>query len=277
MTMLSPRGIPILMYHEVCDQHADESLLKKLRSTYIVTKKQFAEQMEAIKQLGFKPIGTNDLLNQMSNSSKPRDKHIVITFDDGFAGNFDHALPILSDFGFPAIFFVTTAFVGKQNMLTWDQIEQMQRAGMSIDSHGVNHYLLSKLSNAEMATELEVSKKIIEQRLGSQVRLVAFPGGSFDGLVTQEVVRARYDGACTSIYGFNPYGSNLYKLRRIMAGSELTATAFKRLIAGEPAVHLKLVIRRSLLASARGVLGDNLYSKLYNRIFGLAKYNGQGL
>ena len=42
---------------------------------------------------------------------------LLITFDDGYRSTFTNGLPILEDFGFPAIIFVTTSSVDNRNIL----------------------------------------------------------------------------------------------------------------------------------------------------------------
>jgi peptidoglycan/xylan/chitin deacetylase (PgdA/CDA1 family) len=37
--------------------------------------------------------------------------HVVLTFDDGYLGNYDHALPVLVEERVPAVVFVTTGFL----------------------------------------------------------------------------------------------------------------------------------------------------------------------
>jgi peptidoglycan/xylan/chitin deacetylase (PgdA/CDA1 family) len=49
---------------------------------------------------------------------------VLITFDDGYANNHRHALPILRRFGAAAVFFITSRFVGdRRNRLWYDRLD----------------------------------------------------------------------------------------------------------------------------------------------------------
>lgn len=37
---------------------------------------------------------------------------VVVTFDDGYANNFHHALPVLQQFSVPATIFLATSYLG---------------------------------------------------------------------------------------------------------------------------------------------------------------------
>jgi peptidoglycan/xylan/chitin deacetylase (PgdA/CDA1 family) len=47
---------------------------------------------------------------------------VHVTFDDGYADNFEHALPILSRHSIPATFFLTTGPIDRRDLLWWDEL-----------------------------------------------------------------------------------------------------------------------------------------------------------
>jgi peptidoglycan/xylan/chitin deacetylase (PgdA/CDA1 family) len=66
-----------------------------------------------------------------------------------------------------------------QELMTWEQIREVSRCGISIGSHTHTHPVLSRLGVAEQREELRVSKEILERELGKPVRSIAYPfGGS---------------------------------------------------------------------------------------------------
>jgi peptidoglycan/xylan/chitin deacetylase (PgdA/CDA1 family) len=66
-----------------------------------------------------------------------------------------------------------------RELMTWEQIREVSRCGISIGSHTHTHPVLSKLGLEEQREELRVSKKILEREVGKPVRSIAYPfGGS---------------------------------------------------------------------------------------------------
>jgi peptidoglycan/xylan/chitin deacetylase (PgdA/CDA1 family) len=57
------------------------------------------------------------------NSGAPLRSIAAITFDDAYAGVFDHALPILERLGLPATVFVVGEAVGRRDEFWWDRPE----------------------------------------------------------------------------------------------------------------------------------------------------------
>lgn len=63
--------------------------------------------------------------------------------------------------------------------LTWAQIEEMHRAGITIGSHTEHHISLPAESVETVIAELEGSKRAIESHTGARVEHFAYPGGQF--------------------------------------------------------------------------------------------------
>src|SRR5262249_49875913 len=47
---------------------------------------------------------------------------VVVTFDDGYRDNYEHAWPILCTYGIPATFFVVTGALDRQLRLWWEEV-----------------------------------------------------------------------------------------------------------------------------------------------------------
>src|ERR1044071_9861840 len=122
----------------------------------------FAEQMKILCDAGVKVISLSDVAEPIGTYSN-RANEVVITFDDGFRNVYEHALPILQTYGFPATVFLVTDYCEKANswpgqtirmdaepLLRWREIQEMSRAGISFGSHTRTHPNLKKLSIQEV-------------------------------------------------------------------------------------------------------------------------------
>ena len=91
---------------------------------------------------------------------------MVITFDDGFADNHRHALPILRAHGFPATVFVVSGAIGAtaswpgdaalldRPLLSASQLQEMRAAGIEIGAHTRTHPSLLALGPSAQEAEL---------------------------------------------------------------------------------------------------------------------------
>jgi peptidoglycan/xylan/chitin deacetylase (PgdA/CDA1 family) len=90
-------GSRILIYHGVCTR--DHTRFNSL----FVTKEIFEKQLRLIKRF-FHPLSLDDFYAEKFHTEK---FNICLTFDDGFANNYRHVLPLLEQYQVPATFFVT--------------------------------------------------------------------------------------------------------------------------------------------------------------------------
>jgi peptidoglycan/xylan/chitin deacetylase (PgdA/CDA1 family) len=76
--------------------------------------------------------------------------------------------------------------------LTWEMLDRIQRAGMTIGSHTRTHVLMTNESQPRVADEVTGSRNEIETRLGTGVRHFAYPSGRFDPASVDAVANAGY-------------------------------------------------------------------------------------
>jgi peptidoglycan/xylan/chitin deacetylase (PgdA/CDA1 family) len=76
--------------------------------------------------------------------------------------------------------------------LTWEMLDSIHRAGMTVGSHTKTHVMLTNESRPRVADEVRGSKEAIESRLGTAVRHFAYPSGKFNTASVKAVAKAGY-------------------------------------------------------------------------------------
>jgi peptidoglycan/xylan/chitin deacetylase (PgdA/CDA1 family) len=175
----NPGRIPILMYHSISDREADG------RHPYFDTRtspRVFEQHMKLLRDLNYSVISPATVVAKFDKKDMENRKCAVITFDDGFRDFYTNAFPILTKYGFTATMYLPTAYIQQQNQsfkgmncLSWNEVRELQRAGMQFGSHTVTHPVLKQISHSELETELRRSKQTIEQELGDAVTSFAYP------------------------------------------------------------------------------------------------------
>jgi peptidoglycan/xylan/chitin deacetylase (PgdA/CDA1 family) len=156
---------------------------------------------------------------------------LVITFDDGYLGNYEIAVPILQKLGIPATFFVVSGFIGSMTVpwwdrdlpqhpgwMTWDQLRSMARAGFEIGGHTRTHVDLGKVAGSEATDEIVGCRADLERELGVVPQHFAYPYGQRDNLLEsnrQRVIEAGFR-SCVSCYGgLVPARTDAFHLQRV--------------------------------------------------------------
>jgi len=159
--------------------------------------------MGFLKHGGYKSISPCRVLD---NEYKAPAKPVLITFDDGYEGIHAHACPILKEYSYTAIIFVTTGYIGKYNdwdaspgprfrHLCWSHIKEMAKDGIWFGSHGINHRFLTRQGKSAARYEIEDSKKELEDGLGQPIRFFSYPYGDYDERIMNLVQEAGYEAA----------------------------------------------------------------------------------
>lgn len=285
---LSPAGpgarLSILIFHRVLEQ--PDPLFPGE-----ATVQTFDMQMALLKSI-FNVLPLPEAITRLKAGTLPA-RAAAITFDDGYADNYTHALPILQKHGLHATFFIATAYLNGGRMfndtviesirrtpllkldlsdldlgihelgsfpakakaigeilpkikylhpnkredtaaefsiragvehlpddlmMTTAQLQGMHAAGMEIGGHTHRHPILAKLTAAEAQTEIAQGKKLLEEMLGTRVRLFAYPNGKpgTDYLPQQaEIVRELgFEAAVSTERGASTISSHMHQLPR---------------------------------------------------------------
>jgi peptidoglycan/xylan/chitin deacetylase (PgdA/CDA1 family) len=127
----------ILFYHRIAAHCPDPHLL-------CVTPEHLAEHLEIIRN-HYQMISLRALREALFSRRLPH-RAVVVTFDDGYADNAWHAVPLLRRHGLPATIFVTSGYVGSQSEMISDTLERilLRRetlpSGLTLDIGAASHH-----------------------------------------------------------------------------------------------------------------------------------------
>jgi len=249
---LIPMKIPILIYHNVASANKMATLPGN-EQYYCLEWGKFEDQVRFLEKEGYATITLQD---PESDAPKP----IMLTFDDGLESHFD-CYRLLRKHKFAGVFFVVTDFIGKPGHLTWDQIEEMHRQGMSIQSHTCSHPIMTALPADRLRHELEISRLVLESTLHQTIKAVSIPQGFANKDVTRMAVECGYRYVFTSNPGIARLGDG-YAVDRLTVFNRITLPQFKRLARMSRIEILKQVWYKKLLAFPKALLGADNYHRI---------------
>lgn len=227
------QGRFVLMFHSITEKHYSE-LAQGVQTGLTVS--ELDQILQWVKQ-------HFNLLKPSQFLCSDR-QGILLTFDDGMANNYIHALPILERYEAPAIFFISTQHVlnprdwlpytRKKAQFQWKSRKEVPKKwsqelfnGMSeqevaacaahplitIGSHTVSHPFLTQCEPMAVERELVESRHQLENLTAQVVDLFAYPTGDYNRSVAESVREAGYRAA----FAVRSYGVNmpLYEIPRV--------------------------------------------------------------
>ena len=160
----APGGVLFLFYHDMqaSERAAFEAQIRHLRDIGDIV-----SPADAVKIL----MG--------GNARTTNERHICLTFDDGYRGAFEHAFPILASENVPAAFFVVAGWIdeARPGIIGWEDCRTLAAGGMEIGSHSISHRRLAQLDEAEAAREFVASRTRVEAETGRACVHFACPFG----------------------------------------------------------------------------------------------------
>lgn len=233
-----PGRIPVLMYHRIGEVCA------AAEARYCVTPERFASHMFALAKHGLRACPIDDFAIWLNGGVDLGANAFLLTFDDGFRGVYEHALPVLRQLGWPASVFLVSSLIGGSD--AWQQevgsegrtypllgeaeIHDLRQFGFSFHSHSRTHADLTSLGDDALRQEIAGSKAELETLLGGQVQYFAYPYGRYDERATRMIRAAGYRAAFSVESGFNRQGSDAYHLRRLdVFGTDTPARLLRKI------------------------------------------------
>jgi peptidoglycan/xylan/chitin deacetylase (PgdA/CDA1 family) len=210
--------VPILEYHYV---RVNPNPRDRVGFGLSVTPTAFAQQMDWLASHGYHTVTVADVRDYFSEGRPLPAKAVVLAFDDGYQDFYATALPILRAHGFTAVAYVVPGFFGRRDYMTKAELRALDRDGVEVGSHTVDHVDLTRLDPASRQIELVASRSVLEQLLGHPVVDFCYPSGRFNPAVIAAVQKAGYQSATTELPGDTVAWSDRFTWERIrVSGGE---------------------------------------------------------
>lgn len=200
----------ILLYHSI-------SIQGKSIGYPAIDEKLFKRQMDYLVKYGYEPVFLSTIVNKYKKDRKIPSKWIAINFDDGNRDFYDNFFPLLKTYKFKSTLFIITSRLDTEGYFSWEQLKEIKKGGLvEIGSHSLFHKPLTCLSLPEAKKEINLSKKILEDKLGVRVYLFSYPYGAFNYSIVKLVREAGYHGAAGTTYPIGKFKINgVYNMSRI--------------------------------------------------------------
>lgn len=209
------------MYHEVA--RGDFGDFAK----YVVTPEMFRRQMAVLSRMGYTPIAMDALAAARRGDAPLPRRPVVITFDDGFGGVIEHAVPVLRTHGFAATFYLVSDFVGDRSrwlraergleiaLFDWPVARSLAAENFEIGSHSATHPHLPRLDPTAMRSELQRSRAAIGDAIGHSIDHLAYPFGAYDDHVASVAAEIGYTTSCSVRIGLSGPEDDALALHRV--------------------------------------------------------------
>lgn len=166
------RRLFMVGYHAVVES-TERAIASGMMPQQLISESLFEKEIDQIgAQFDF--LSIDQAVDFLEGKIQLRRDSIVVTFDDGYRGIYDHAYPVLKRKGVPAIFYLCSDYVGTSRLFDHDRlfylIQKAMRHALSIETL-LPQRALSLGPGGEIAkgSPLEVTRRLLELCSGAEL------------------------------------------------------------------------------------------------------------
>lgn len=166
----------VLMYHSIS---ADGT-----RDDLTVSKEQLEGHFQYLRARGYTPIGLSELVAYHKGRGVLPPKPVLLTFDDGFANNYELAYPLAKKYGIKINLFLVPGFILRggyrdQRCMGREEISRMDPGIVEFGLHSFTHQSYAELSLAQAEADIQMCKQYMEGAGISYQPCFAYPYGAY--------------------------------------------------------------------------------------------------
>lgn len=186
------KAATVLIYHHVSNT---------MPASTSISPEHFLAHMDYLEKNHYAIVPLSVLTEKIKKGDSLPDKTVAITFDDSYADVYTAAYPILKKHGWPFTFFVNTDAVGSGKLfVTWDQLREMSKNGVTIANHTTQHNHIVRRNSGEtkevwlkrIANEINAAQEKIEKEIGAAPKVFAYPFGEYNAELKQLLKQLGY-------------------------------------------------------------------------------------
>lgn len=272
------KSVPVLMYHHV----------SPVEGMINVSPANFEDQLKWLSRRGYRSLSCDEFAAHLAGETAPA-RSVLITFDDGYLDNWVYAYPLMKRYGFHGVIFLVTSWIGDgpvrphlgqdslpqtpahrecedlieagradEVMLRWSEIAAMRSDGVfEFHSHTHTHTrwdlgLEKENKNQHMQHELQASREVLQEKLGSVSEHFCWPQGYFDEDYTRLAQEAGFRYLYTTqAFGRNVAGTDPARIHRFAVRNTSGQSVGRRIVVGSNPLIAPLFHRFKLWKRAR--------------------------
>lgn len=229
--------VPVLCYHRVLPELVEDPD----EPAYSLLPQQFEAQLALLVREGWQTLTLGEFAAAARGQVPLPAKAVLLTFDDGYADFYRLACPLARQYGLKLNLFLTTGFVDRPEVLfmarqgyrfcrpeeageefpgswraharrfpelwrplTWQEVRELQEAGVGLGLHGHTHADLGRLPLAAVVSEVEEGLRLLADQAALRPHSLALPYGGFASVPWAALARLSERGISlifTTIYG----------------------------------------------------------------------------
>ncbi len=222
------------MYHSIINDNKDKG-----NHNIYVKLKNIKKHLAYLKKNNYETISFSDI---SEGRVKDFNKKVILTFDDGYEDNYTYLFPLLKELNYKAVIFLVTQLSynkwgteegePRKNLLTKEQILEMDAYGIEFGGHTCKHVDLLKVTEEVQLNEVAGCKNDIQNLLTKTPISFAYPFGANNEGVKNVIKSAGFQYGIATKSGPIDFYEDPYQIRRIEISSRTHMFGFKRKVSG---------------------------------------------
>jgi len=232
---LQAARVPILLYHRFGPAVTD---------SMTVTCPVFESHLIYLRDHGYTVIRLKQLVDYYLGKTAvpPPSKAVVIVADDGHKSVYSYMLPLVMKYHVPVTLFIYPSAISNASYaMTWDQVKVLKNTGLfDVQGHTYWHpnFKIEKkrlpLGEYDKFVDMQLkkSKEKLENELGGEVSMLAWPFGIYDDYLVRRAAKAGYAAGFTIERRSAEPSDNIMTLPRFLLTNKDGGRAFAAIVRG---------------------------------------------